>query len=100
VSTTSVYADVSRPGTTEDAPLATPLPTADETDPDNYPGLNVACEQAVERWLPGRALILRPCLVVGWRDPTDRFGYWPARFDRAGRSSHQRRRISGCSSST
>jgi 2'-hydroxyisoflavone reductase len=44
----------------------------------------VLCEQAVEQTLPGRSLILRPGLIVGPYDRTDRFTYWPVRVAQGG----------------
>jgi 2'-hydroxyisoflavone reductase len=84
VSSISVYADYSRP-TREDAPketLAEGHP-ADELLPDyaNYGALKVLCEQAVEERFAGRALIVRPGLIVGPHDSTDRFTYWPRRAE-------------------
>ena len=49
-----------------------------------YGPLKVLCEEAVEAAMPGRALVVRPGLIVGPFDPTDRFTYWPARFRRGG----------------
>jgi 2'-hydroxyisoflavone reductase len=34
--------------------------------------------------MPGRVTVVRPGLIVGPRDPTDRFTYWPARAARGG----------------
>jgi 2'-hydroxyisoflavone reductase len=84
VSSISVYAHYSRP-TPEDAPqetLAEGQPD-DELLPDyaNYGALKVLCEQAVEERFAGRALIVRPGLIVGPHDPTDRFTYWPRRVE-------------------
>jgi 2'-hydroxyisoflavone reductase len=84
VSSISVYADYARP-TPEDAPkesLAEGHPD-DELLPDfaNYGALKVLCEEAVEARFPGRALIVRPGLIVGPNDPTDRFTYWPRRIE-------------------
>jgi 2'-hydroxyisoflavone reductase len=84
VSSISVYADYSRP-TPEDAPLETLAEGQpdDEVLPDfaNYGPLKVLCEQAVEERFSGRALIVRPGLIVGPHDPTDRFTYWPRRVE-------------------
>jgi 2'-hydroxyisoflavone reductase len=44
----------------------------------------VLCEQAAEAALPGRTLIIRPGLIVGPYDPTDRFTYWPRRIAQGG----------------
>ena len=50
----------------------------------NYGPLKVLCEQAVEAALPGRTLVLRPGLINGPFDPSDRFTYWPTRVARGG----------------
>jgi nucleoside-diphosphate-sugar epimerase len=84
VSSISVYADYSQP-TPEDAPLETLAEghPDDELLPDyaNYGALKVLCEQAVEERFPAGALIVRPGLIVGPNDPTDRFTYWPRRVE-------------------
>ncbi len=49
-----------------------------------YGPLKALCEEAAERGFPGRALVVRPGLVVGPHDNTDRFTYWPARLMRGG----------------
>ena len=41
-------------------------------------------KQAAERAMPGRVLTIRPGLIVGPHDPTDRFTYWPHRIARGG----------------
>lgn len=41
-------------------------------------------EQASEAAFPGKATIVRPGLIVGPGDPTDRFTYWPVRIDQGG----------------
>ena len=85
VSSESVYADVSRPGVDEDAPVAVLAdPAVEVVDGDTYGGLKALCEQAAERQLPGRAFVVRPGLIVGPWDPTDRFGYWPRRIAAGG----------------
>jgi 2'-hydroxyisoflavone reductase len=84
VSTISVFAE-DLPGMTEDAPLATLADeTTEEVTNETYGGLKVLCERVVDEVLPKRALIVRPGLVVGPHDHTDRFTYWPHRVARGG----------------
>ena len=52
--------------------------------PAIYGHMKAASEREVRRWYGERALILRPTLIVGPRDPTDRFTYWPLRVARGG----------------
>lgn len=80
VSTGNVYADLSAP-LHEDDPLRPPA-SDDVVDPELYGEGKVACEQAVAAH-PG-ALVLRAGLIAGPGDPSDRFGYWPARLGSAG----------------
>lgn len=86
ISTCSVYADHSQPGQREDAPLAElEDPRVEKVTAETYGGLKVLCEAAVEEVFGDRSLTLRPGLIVGPHDPTDRFTYWPLRvatFDR------------------
>jgi 2'-hydroxyisoflavone reductase len=85
VSTFSVYAQPRSPGADEDAPLASlPPGTPEAVTSETYGGLKVLCERAVNAALPGRALIVRPGLVVGPHDFTGRFSYWVWRFARGG----------------
>ena len=85
VSTISVYARTDTPGQDEDAPLATLAdPTVTEINGETYGGLKALCERAAEAELPGRTMVVRPGLIVGPGDTTDRFTYWPARADRGG----------------
>lgn len=85
VSSLSVYADTSRPGVDENAPVGWLADEGvEEITGDTYGPLKALCEQAVEAELPGRALIVRPGLIVGPHDPTDRFTYWPARVAQGG----------------
>jgi 2'-hydroxyisoflavone reductase len=80
VSSISVYAKLDRPGLDETASLAA-LERADSEDvAKDYGALKASCEAVVARAFGARATIVRPGLIVGPYDPTDRFGYWPARF--------------------
>ena len=85
ISTISVYADLSKPDTDEDAPLASlDDPTTEEVTGETYGGLKVLCEKVVREAFPNRQIILRPGIVAGPYDPTDRFTYWPERVARGG----------------
>jgi 2'-hydroxyisoflavone reductase len=85
VSTISVYAKTDTPGQDEDAPLATLAdPTVTDVTGETYGALKALCERAAEAELPGRTMVVRPGLIVGPGDTTDRFTYWPARADRGG----------------
>lgn len=79
VSSVSVYSDDATIGADETAPLHAPARPGDEYD---YGAQKMAAEHAV-RTLGDRALIVRPGLIVGGGDPSDRFGYWAAAFLRA-----------------
>jgi nucleoside-diphosphate-sugar epimerase len=86
VSTGSVYADHTTPyQRVDDAPvLPTAGPGADETDPELYGPLKVACEAAVATARGGEAFVVRAGLIGGPYDVTDRFSYWPLRLARGG----------------
>ncbi|MGH3040772.1 MAG: NAD-dependent epimerase/dehydratase family protein, partial [Gaiellaceae bacterium] len=71
VSSGSAYADTTRPGTDEGAPVhALEDETVEEiTSAEVYGGLKVLCERAAEEALPGRTLSVRAGLIVGPYDP-------------------------------
>ncbi len=98
VSSISAYASFATIGMTEEAPLAS-LSDADRRDAESldredsaqqarffelYGALKAACEAELQRIAGVRALIVRPGLIVGPDDPTDRFTYWPDRVARGG----------------
>lgn len=83
VSTLSVYADLSEPGRIEDAPLEE-VPTTEEVTAETYGGLKVGCERAVQRIFGEKALVIRPGLIVGPHDQSDRFTYWVTRVATGG----------------
>ena len=84
VSSISVYADFSRPGTTEDSALAQLSDPASEDVPRDYGALKAACERVVSTVFGARAINVRPGLIVGPWDPTGRFTYWVARAAQGG----------------
>ncbi len=85
ISTISVYAALDKPGLDESAPLATLKdPTVEQVTGQTYGGLKVLCERAAEQALPGKTTVIRPGLIVGPGDTTDRFTYWPVRVSKGG----------------
>ena len=85
VSTVSVYADNLEPHADEDARVrGLEDPHTEEVTNGTYGGLKVLCEEAVRETCGEDGLIVRPGLVVGPHDPTDRFTYWPLRVAEGG----------------
>lgn len=86
ISTRSVYRDISMVPATVDAPLLTPENTPNWSPGQPYPyGLAKALAEAEARRAFGdRTTIVRPGLIVGPGDDTDRFTYWPVRIERGG----------------
>lgn len=90
VSSLSAYAGNEEVGQDEDAPLAEmPDEVADTIDRLPYDmqyfgPVKARCEAAAERHFPGRAAIVRPGLIVGPRDVSHRFTYWPVRIREGG----------------
>jgi len=80
ISSLSVYADASRPGGDENAPVATIGDPLSEDVTAHYGALKALCEEEARAAFGDRALVVRPGLIVGPHDPTDRFAYWVARF--------------------
>ena len=88
-----MYAEHPRAGGDEHTPLATltadQLKEAEEmatgaratarTYGELYGALKAACERAAEERMPGRVLHVRPGLIVGPYDYSDRFTYWVRR---------------------
>ena len=92
ISTISVYGEVKQ-GVDESAPLAKyegPDPYKETLEAmkasgyKTYGPLKALSEKEAEKWFSGKTLIIRPGLIVGPRDETDRFTYWPVRIDRGG----------------
>jgi 2'-hydroxyisoflavone reductase len=83
ISTIGVLADFSIPSN-EDSPVSKLADETSEKVDESYGPLKALCEKAAEKAMPGRVAVVRPGLIVGPRDPTDRFTYWPARAARGG----------------
>jgi 2'-hydroxyisoflavone reductase len=92
VSTMSVYADNKTPGQDEAGPLlayqgADPLAERDANAPMAYGRLKAVSEaEARSRFGADRVAIVRPGLIVGPGDETDRFTYWPLRLAGVGQA--------------
>lgn len=85
VSSVSVYTDVSEPGVNEDSPVGSlEDESVTEVTGETYGPLKVLCEHVVQSVYGDRAMVVRPGLIVGPWDPSDRFTYWPRRFDTGG----------------
>lgn len=64
----------------EEATAVLADPATEEVTNEAYGGLKALCEREVTAGMPGRAMVVRPGLIVGPLDPSDRFTYWPTRF--------------------
>ncbi len=85
ISSISVYSDLSKPGADEKAPVATiDDTTTEKIDGRTYGALKALSEKAAESAMPGKVAVVRPGLIVGPEDPSDRFTYWPVRVARGG----------------
>ena len=85
VSSISVYSDGIAAGADEAAPVRELSdPKVEEVTGETYGGLKALCERAAEEEMPGRVMNVRPGLISGPRDPTDRFTYWPRRISAGG----------------
>lgn len=91
ISTISVYADNAAPGQDE---RAATLSMPADVDPYTlvpehmgryYGPLKAFAEKEVEAHYSGINTIIRPGLIVGPGDQTDRFTYWPVRIAKGGR---------------
>jgi len=92
ISTISVYADNSKPNDETGALAKYNGPDAMKESRETivasqfqlYGPLKALSEQEAEKHFPKKTLIIRPGLIVGPNDQTDRFTYWPVRIDRGG----------------
>jgi 2'-hydroxyisoflavone reductase len=86
ISSVSVYENFRKIGIDESYPVGKiEDETVEEITEETYGPLKALCEKAVQDTFGGdRALIIRPGLIVGPHDPTDRFTYWLVRVARGG----------------
>jgi len=85
ISSISVFANFSKIGMDESDPVGKlEDESVEEITGETYGPLKALCEKTVQEMYGDRALIIRPGLIVGPNDPTDRFTYWPVRVARGG----------------
>lgn len=89
ISTISTYAHYRTKGMDESYELAKYTGTEDpmtikQSTGGLYGPLKVLSEREAEKWFPGKTTIVRPGLIVGPGDETDRFTYWPQRIAKGG----------------
>ncbi|MEP6492520.1 MAG: NAD-dependent epimerase/dehydratase family protein [bacterium] len=91
ISTVSVYEN-DKTANADERAATTPMPS-EVTDPYTvlpkdfgkyYGALKSASEREVEKHYPGINTVIRPGLIVGPLDTSDRFTYWPYRIDKGG----------------
>ncbi len=84
ISTCSAYSYDNEGPVTEDGLLHTPIDESiEQVDRHTYGPLKVMCEDVVAEDFPDNHLIIRPGIIIGPHDPTDRLVYWLRRFSRA-----------------
>jgi len=85
ISTISVYNTEGLDRLDEHSPVLTIAdPSVEEITGETYGALKALCEQAVIEAFRENACIIRPGLIMGPFDPSNRFTYWVDRFDRGG----------------
>lgn len=85
ISTGSVYdKDAAGDQMTEQTPRLPAERGTEEITGETYGPLKVACEDDVMATYGDRATLVRPGIVAGPHDPTDRFTYWVRRASRGG----------------
>ena len=85
ISSISVYADFKKIGINESDPVGKiEDETVEEITGESYGPLKALCETTMLELYGERGLVIRPGLIVGPHDPTDRFTYWPVRVARGG----------------
>ena len=84
ISSVSVYDNFSEENIEEDYPVGKiENELTEEITGETYGPLKALCEKVVQNQMEKNSLIVRPGLIVGPDDPTDRFTYWPIMFSQA-----------------
>lgn len=83
ISTISVYDDFSKGPVDENATMHKGI-EGDTVTGETYGPLKVTCERIVKERFENNSLIIRPGIVAGAHDPTDRFTYWALKLNEGG----------------
>ncbi|HZW06462.1 MAG TPA: NAD-dependent epimerase/dehydratase family protein, partial [Phycisphaerales bacterium] len=84
IASVNVYKSEAEPNQDENAPTHEEWPDDAKVSNENYGAMKRGCEVALSEVMPNRWASVRPALIVGPRDPSDRFSYWPLRARRGG----------------
>jgi len=87
ISSISVYpdSDLHKIGIDESGPVGKlKNESVEEITGETYGPLKALCEKTILDLYGERGLVVRPGLIVGPNDPTDRFTYWPVRVAKGG----------------
>jgi 2'-hydroxyisoflavone reductase len=84
ISTTSVYDFDRTPDVTHESPIHDAFPDTEEVNGETYGPLKAECDLIVQKVYSDEATVIRPTVIVGPGDGTDRFTYWVERFHRGG----------------
>lgn len=85
ISTVSVYDVEGQLGLDENSPLwPEPETPTEEITAQTYGPLKVACERVASEAWGDSLIVIRPGIIVGKWDPTDRFEYWAREVARGG----------------
>jgi 2'-hydroxyisoflavone reductase len=84
ISSRAAYVDYRRVPMTANAPTHPDVTPAEPRGPVAYGPAKAMSEREVHAAFPGHGTIVRPGLIVGPDDETDRFTYWVARIARGG----------------
>ncbi len=85
ISTIGVYQDFYTQNIDESYPVAKLDNEKDEEITEKtYGALKATCEKIIQHYFLNHCLIIRPGLIVGPLDPTERFSYWPIRVIKGG----------------
>lgn len=95
-STTGVYDYEKTPSVDHTTPLHAEFPHTEEVNGETYGPLKAECDLIVQDIYGEKATIVRPTVIVGPGDRTDRFTYWVDRFHRGGDIVAATRGIEAC----